>query len=112
MNKKEKEEERKYETIICRRYNNIRQYIYVAADSSEQAEEIAIVALENGEWDPDYSSPDIDTYIPWYYIGGNTEVPFGIEEYITVNEYLEKYNKWLKEQEIEAKQLELFSNDK
>lgn len=89
--------------------------IYVAADSPEQAEEIAIAVLENGEWDPDYSSPDIDTYIPWYYIGGNTEVPFGIEEYITVNEYLEKYNEWLKEQdvikEIEAKQLKLFDNE-
>jgi hypothetical protein len=82
--------------------------LLVAANTFEEAKQVAMDMFNSGEYEPDLDTPDItdpedfpDTRA-WrkHYA---REVPYGIE-YMTAEEYLQKRDEYLKEQ---ARQKEL-----
>ena len=91
--------------------------IVVAASDVREAEKIALEEFECGNCDVDTSCPILSTsslpmnngtWRRWY----GSYLPYGIDEPLTANEYMEKYEEWKKEVdkkiELEAKQGKLF----
>jgi hypothetical protein len=89
----------------------------VAANSRQEAENILFNEYNNGNYEVDDTCPlvSVEELMPnkneisRFY---KDQIPYGTDEYITTKEYLERYEKYLKEkelaEELDKAQLKLF----